>query len=125
MSLGLHWFHDLRIGSGNIARSDEWAGRRLLSSAKGCSQRRSAGESWTYVCSRPGDELGWEAGILLAYFKKPNKDGPFSRKPRGTSNLASSSSFVGFRLLASICVLCPRNDTRHDTRRERLPEFSP
>jgi hypothetical protein len=65
-------------------------------------------------------EFGWEAGILFAYFKKPNKHGLFSRKPRRASNLAFSSSFVGVRLFTSVFVFCQRNDTRNDTRRETL-----
>jgi hypothetical protein len=58
---------------------------------------------------------GWEAGILFAYFKKPNKHGLFSRKPRRASNLAFSSSFVGVRLFTSVFVFCQRNDTRRET----------
>ena len=64
--------------------------------------------------------LAGRQGVFSPISGNPNEDGRVSRKPRGASNLAFSSSFVGFRLFASIFVLCQRNDTRNDTRRERL-----
>jgi hypothetical protein len=64
--------------------------------------------------------LAGRQGFSRPVSRNTNKDGLFSRKRRGTSNLGSSSSFVGFRLFASVFVLCQLNDTRNDTRRNRL-----
>jgi hypothetical protein len=63
-------------------------------------------------------------GFFSPISRNPNKDGRFSRKPRGTSDLAFSYSFVGFRLFAPIVVLCQCNDTHNDTRRGRPTEPS-
>ena len=63
-------------------------------------------------------------GFLERASKKPYKDGPISRKPRDPSDLASSDSFVGFRLFASIFGSCRRNDTRNVTRPSAFPHES-
>jgi hypothetical protein len=68
----------------------------------------------------PGIDLGWEAGILFANVKKDQQRRPFSHKPRGASSLAFSSVSVDLRLFTSVFVRCQRNDTRNDTRRNRL-----
>ncbi len=61
-------------------------------------------------------------GFFSPISRNANKDWPISRKPRDTNNLAFSSCCVGFRPFASIFVLCQHNDTRNDTRRNRLGE---
>src|SRR5438552_526639 len=69
-----------------------------------------------------GNGLAGRQGFFWPISRNPNKDGLFSNKPHDINNFAFSSSFVGFRLLASIFVLCQHNDTRNDTRREGLPK---
>ncbi len=80
------------------------------------------------VCARDHDDVRahrdpGRQGFFWPIARNPNRDRLFSRKPRGTSHLAFSSSFGGFRLFASVFVLCQRNDTRNDTRREGLRDF--
>jgi hypothetical protein len=68
-------------------------------------------------------EVGWEAGILFTEAKKRHRYRHSSLKPRGINNLAFSPCFDGFRLFASVFVLCQPNDTRNDTRCERLSDL--
>jgi hypothetical protein len=61
-------------------------------------------------------------GVFQLASRNTNKDGAFSLKPHDRSDLASSDPFVGFRLFASVCEFCQRNDTRNDTRENVLRE---
>jgi hypothetical protein len=52
--------------------------------------------------------------------RNPNEDGLLQLNSHRASNLAFADSFVRFRSFARVFGFCRRNDTRNDTRRERL-----
>jgi hypothetical protein len=63
-------------------------------------------------------------GVIARAFRNLNKEGRFQHNWHDVSELALSDSFVGSRLLASVFGFCQCNDTRNDTRPERLPSSS-
>src|ERR1035437_9577560 len=68
--------------------------------------------------------LAGRQGVSSRAVRNLNKDGLFSLKSHDTSDLAFSDSFVGFRPFAPVCGFFQRNETRNDTRCERLASSS-
>jgi hypothetical protein len=67
--------------------------------------------------------LAGRQGVSALASRNLNKHGPFQANSHSASDLAFSDSVIGFRPFASVFGFCQRNDTRNDTRRERLPEW--
>jgi hypothetical protein len=65
--------------------------------------------------------LAERVGVFEAVSENLNEYGLFRHNARGINDLASSSIFLRLRLFASVFRFSQRNDTRNDTRRERLP----
>jgi hypothetical protein len=68
-------------------------------------------------------ELAERVGVFQPVSRDPNRDGHFQYNSREANNLAFADSVIRFRPFASVCEFSQRNDTRNDTRRERLPKF--
>src|ERR1700704_6406781 len=77
-----------------------------------------------YRSATRGSNLAGRQGVFTAVFRNPNKDRRFQHNWHDVSELAISNFFVDSRLLASVFGFCQRNDTRNDTRPERLPSSS-
>ena len=69
-------------------------------------------------------DLAGRQGFFQLISRKPNEHGHFRHNRHDVSELALSYSFVRFSLVAFVFEFFQRNDTRNDTRRERLPELS-
>jgi hypothetical protein len=59
-------------------------------------------------------------GFFEPASRNPNRHGLFQRNSHNASSLAFANSVAGSYRFASICGFCQRNDTRNDTRRNRL-----
>jgi hypothetical protein len=103
-----------RAGSLPRRSSKSEGGKRRARERAGESEGRSPSDEW-----RRGRES------FQRVSRNPNECGFFHWNSRRANDLASSNSFVGLPLFASVFWFCQRNDTRNDTRRGRLPESSP
>ena len=68
----------------------------------------------------------WPGGReSLRCLTKPQEIGAFSPNVSRISDLSRPDRFVGFRPFAVVFEFLQRNDTRNDTRGEKLPGFLP
>jgi hypothetical protein len=108
----------------NIRESRLGCELRLPNRRAAISERKCLKLLGFYRSATRVSNLAGRQGVFRPISRNPNKDGRFQDNSHKVSELAFSDSFVGPRLFASVFGFCQCNDTRNDTRRERLRSSS-
>jgi hypothetical protein len=89
--------------------------------ARGWYVAAQSAATWPKLASRSRRaKAGWEAGSHCRCFWKPQQRQAFLAELARSQGLELFRSFVGFRPFAAVFELIHHNDTRDDTRCERL-----
>jgi hypothetical protein len=79
--------------------------------------------SVTHVTGMDRNRLAGRQGVFPPGSRNINRHRLSRRNPHQANKLAFADSFIRFRPFTSVCCRCQCNDTRNDTRHERLPAF--